>query len=232
MERADLLKINGGIFIKQGKAIADNAAAGCKVLVVGNPCNTNAWIAKKAAGAKIPEQNFFAMTMLDQNRAVTQLAQKSGKTVTDVKNLAIWGNHSTTMYPDFYNSQIAGQGTTKVITDDAWLKGPFLETVQKRGAAIIKARGSSSAASAANAVVDTVKNLTNVTPKGECFSVAVSSDGSYGIPKGLMFSFPITSDGRGWQVVKSLELSPFAKEKIAATQKELEDELSAVKDLV
>jgi len=231
MERSDLLKINGGIFIKQGQAIAKNAAKDCRVLVVGNPCNTNAWIAKKAANGSIPEKNFFAMTMLDQNRAVTQLAQKAGTPTANVKKLAIWGNHSTTMYPDFNNCSINGKMATQVITDETWLKTTFLETVQKRGAAVIKARGSSSAASAANAVVDTVKNLIRPTPQGECFSVAVSSDGSYGIPKGLMFSFPMRSNGNDWEVVKGLELTAFAKEKIAATQKELEDEMSAVKDL-
>jgi len=231
MERADLLKINGGIFIKQGQAIAKNAKKEVKVLVVGNPCNTNAWIAKKASG--LNPKNFFAMTMLDQNRAVTQLAQKAGKNVTDVTNLAIWGNHSPTMYPDFYNAKVGGKKATDVVTDDAWLKTTFCETVGKRGAAIIKARGLSSAASAANAVIDTVKNLTRPTPAGQFHSVAVSSDGSYGIPEGLMFSFPIKTTMPGeWEIVKGLELAPFAKEKIAATQKELEEELSAVKDLV
>ena len=234
MERADLLKINGGIFIKQGQALAANAKKDCRVLVVGNPCNTNAWICKSAVKGAIPERNFFAMTMLDQNRAVTQLAQKSGATVSDVKNLAIWGNHSTTMYPDFYNAKIAGKSVSSAITDDTWLKGAFLETVQKRGAAIIKARGLSSAASAGNAVIDTVKNLTRQTPAGEWFSVAVTSDGSYGIPKGLMFSFPIrtAANGKDWEIVQGLELQPFSKEKIAATTKELVEESDAVKALI
>lgn len=232
MERSDLLKINGGIFTKQGQAIANSAKKDCRVLVVGNPCNTNAWICKKATGGKISEKNFFAMTMLDQNRALTQLAQKSGSEVAQVKNLAIWGNHSPTMYPDFYNAKIGGKKATDVISDEAWLKGAFCETVGKRGAAIIKARGLSSAASAANAVVDTVKALTTPTPAGEFFSVAVSSDGSYNIPEGIMFSFPIKSDGKNWEIVKNIELAPFAKEKVAATLKELEEEKSMVKDLV
>lgn len=231
MERADLLKINGGIFIKQGQALDKNAKRDARVLVVGNPCNTNAWTCRKFAPSLNPK-NFFAMTMLDQNRAVTQLAQKAGKAVTDVKNLAIWGNHSPTMYPDFYNATIGGKKVTEVITDEAWLKGAFCETVGKRGAAIIKARGSSSAASAANAVVDTVKNLVKPTPKGDFFSVAVMSDGSYGIPQDVMFSFPLrTTDGKTWEVVKGLEHTAFSKEKIAATLKELEEEKAAVKDL-
>ncbi len=231
MERADLLKINGGIFIKQGQAIDKNAKKDARVLVVGNPCNTNAWTAKKFAPSLNPK-NFFAMTMLDQNRAVTQLAQKAGVTVNDIKNLAIWGNHSPTMYPDFYTAKISGKKATEVITDETWLKTTFCETVGKRGAAIIKARGSSSAASAANAVVDTVRNLSRPTAAGEFFSVAVASDGSYGIPEGIMFSFPIrTSDGKTWEVVKGIELTAFSKEKIAATLKELEEEKAAVKDL-
>ncbi len=232
MERADLLKINGGIFIKQGQAIAQNAKKDCKVLVVGNPCNTNAWICKKAASS-LPKTNFFAMTMLDQNRAVTQLAQKAGKDITGVKKLAIWGNHSPTMYPDFYSATIDGKKVTEVITDETWLKTTFCETVGKRGAAIIKARGLSSAASAANAVVDTVRNLMTPTPQGEFFSVAVSSDGSYGIPEGVMFSYPIRSSGDAkWEIVKGIELAPFSKEKIAATLKELEEEKAAVSSLI
>lgn len=232
MERADLLKINGGIFIKQGQALAAHAKKDVKVLVVGNPCNTNAWICKAAAKG-LNEKNFFAMTMLDQNRAYTQLAQKAGAPVTAVKRLAIWGNHSPTMYPDFYTATIGGKPATQVVTDEAWLKTTFCEVVGKRGAAIIKARGLSSAASAANAVVDTVRNLMTPTPAGEFFSVAVSSDGSYGIPTGMIFSFPIVSKGNAqWEIVKGLELAPFSKEKIAATLKELDEEKSAVASLV
>ena len=232
MERADLLKINGGIFIKQGQALAANAKKDVKVLVVGNPCNTNAWIAKAAAKG-LSEKNFFAMTMLDQNRAYTQLAQKAGTSVNSVKKLAIWGNHSPTMYPDFYTATIDGKPATSVVTDEAWLKTTFCDVVGKRGAAIIKARGLSSAASAANAVVDTVRNLVTPTPAGDFFAVAVSSDGSYGIPAGMIFSFPVVSKGNAqWEIVKGLELAPFSKEKIAATLKELEDEKAAVASLV
>lgn len=231
MERADLLKINGGIFIKQGQALAANAKKDCRVLVVGNPCNTNAWICQNAAKG-MDAKNFFAMTMLDQNRAVTQIAQKAGVDTTKVKKLAIWGNHSPTMYPDFYTATIDGKKALDAVKDENWLKTTFCETVGKRGAAIIKARGLSSAASAANAVVDTVRNLVTPTPAGEFFSVAVSSDGSYGIPQGTMFSYPIVSDGKGWKVVQGVELTPFSKEKIAATLKELEEEKAAVKSLL
>jgi malate dehydrogenase len=232
MERADLLKINGGIFIGQGKALEANAKKDVKVLVVGNPCNTNAWIAKETAKGLNP-RNFFAMTMLDQNRALTQLAQKGKSTVGKVKKLAIWGNHSPTMYPDFYTCTIDGKPATQVISDDAWLKGDFLKTVQQRGAEIIKARGASSAASAANAAIDTVKALLKPTPAGEFFSVAVTSDGSYGVPEGLLFSYPIRSLGDGkWEIVKGVELNDFSKEKIAATTKELLEERDAVKALL
>ena len=231
MERGDLLKINGGVFIEQGKAIANNAKGDCRVLVVGNPCNTNAYIAKNAA-KNIPSKNFFAMTMLDQNRAVTQLAQKAKVAITDVKNVGIWGNHSATQYPDFYNAKIQGKPATEVITDHEWLKTTFIETVQKRGAAIIKARGLSSAASAANAVVDTVRNLTTATPAGQFFSVAVSSDGSYGVPEGIMFGFPVNSDGTNWKIVRDIAHNDFSKDKIKKTLEELLSEKEAVKDLL
>jgi malate dehydrogenase len=231
MERSDLLKINGGIFIKQGQALAKNAKKTVKTLVVGNPCNTNAWIAKETAKSLDPK-NFFAMTMLDHNRALAQLAQKAGKTVDQVKRLAIWGNHSPTMYPNFYETVIDGKRCTDVIKDEAWLKGEFLTTVQQRGAAIIKARGASSAASAANAAIDTVKALTRPTSEGNYFSVAVTSDGSYGIPAGLIFSFPIRSNGQSWEIVKGMELNDFSKEKIKATTNELLEEQAAVKELL
>lgn len=230
MERADLLKINGGIFIDQGKMLAKVAKPTTKVLVVGNPCNTNSWICKKAAGGVIPEENFFAMTMLDENRAVTQLALKAGVTVEDVTDLAIWGNHSPTMYSDFTNAKIKGKKVTEVIKDENWLKSTFLETVGKRGAAIIKARGASSAASAANAVIDTVKALTFASDK--VFSVAVSSKGEYGIEKGLMFSYPIKFNGTEWKVVEGLEVDPFSREKIQLTEKELKEEKAAVEGLL
>lgn len=231
MERGELLKINGGIFIRQGQALSSFAKPECKVLVVGNPCNTNATIAKSVS-KNIPPENFFAMTMLDQNRAAAQLAQKAKVDVTEVKHIAIWGNHSATQYPDFYNATIQGKPATDMINDQQWLKTTFLETVQKRGAEIIKARGLSSAASAANAVIDTVRCLRTPTKAGEFFSAAVSSDGSYGIPKGLMFSFPLRSDGRSWSIVRGLTLQDFAKEKIAVTLKELQEEQDAVKQLL
>jgi malate dehydrogenase len=231
MERSDLLKINGGIFIEQGKSLDAVAKRGCRVLVVGNPCNTNAFIAKAAARG-IPGNQFFAMTMLDQNRAATQLAQKAGVPVSAVSSVAIWGNHSTTQYPDFYYAKINGKSAPEVIKGEGWLKGAFLETVQKRGAAIIKARGASSAASAANAVIDTVRGLTSPTPAGNCFSVAVCSDGSYGIEKGLIFGFPVRSDGQRWEIVQGIKHNEFGREKVAATLKELLEEKSAVSDLL
>jgi malate dehydrogenase len=228
MERADLLKINGSIFTVQGKAISDCASPACRVLVVGNPCNTNALIAKSAA-PNIPAKNFFAMTMLDQNRACSQIARKAGVPVAAVKNLAVYGNHSTTMYPDFFHATINGRAVPEVIGDHDWLKGEFIEVVQKRGAAIIKARGASSAASAASAVVDTVRRLTTSTPEGEYFSVAVCSDGSYGADEGLICSFPVRSDGTGWEIVRGIEHNEFALEKIGASCRELAEERDAVK---
>ncbi len=231
MERKDLLNINGGIFIGQGKAIDAHASENCKILVVGNPCNTNAWIAK-AVSKRIPAKNFFAMTMLDQNRAASQLANKAGAHVSEVKNVAIWGNHSATQYPNFFDGSVQGAAITAKIQDANWLKEDFIKTVQQRGAAIIKARGASSAASAANAAIDTVKCLINPTPAGEYFSVAVSSDGSYDIPEGLMFSFPIRSDGENWEIVQGIELNDFSQEKVNATKQELLEEQAAVQDLV
>ena len=231
MERKDLLGINGKIFTGQGQAIAKHAAPGVRVLVIGNPCNTNCLIAMNNAPS-VPRERWFAMTMLDQNRAVTQLAIKAGVDTTEVGQLAIWGNHSSTMYPDFHNAVIAGRRAVDKIPDEAWFKEAFLPTVQQRGAAIIKARGLSSAASAANAVVDTVRNLTTPTRAGEWFSVAVCSDGSYGIEKGLIFSYPIRSDGSRWEIVQGLHLSDYAKEKIGATEKELKEEKSLVSELL
>lgn len=230
MERSDLLKINGGIFTVQGKAISDHAKPTCKVLVVGNPCNTNAYIAMSSAN-NIPKKNFFAMTMLDQNRACAQLAQKAKVPVTEVKNVIIWGNHSATQYPDFYHAAISGRPVIEAITDEQWLQTTFIETVQKRGAAIIKARGLSSAASAANAIVDGVHYLTTPTKKGEFFSMAVPSDGSYGIDKGLMFSFPIRSNGEDWEIVNGIEHNEYAQKKIDITHKELLSEKEAVQQI-
>lgn len=231
MERSDLLRINGEIFTIQGRAISDHAKRTCKVLVVGNPCNTNAYIAKSRA-SNIPPENFFAMTMLDQNRAYAQIAQKVNTDVRNIKNIAIWGNHSSTQYPDFYQGMVNNQAIIKIVSDENWLKTTFIETVQKRGAAIIQARGLSSAASAANAVIDTVKNLINPTPAGQFFSVAVSSDGSYGIEKGLMFSFPIQSDGKKWKIVQGIQHNEFAKEKITITYNELLEEKQSVNKMI
>ena len=231
MERSDLLKINGKIFTVQGSALSVSAKPTCKVLVVGNPCNTNAYITK-AFAPNIPAKNFFAMTLLDQSRACAQLAQKAGVAVADVRNVAIWGNHSATQYPDFYQATIKGAPVTEVILDEQWLQTVFIETVQKRGAAIISARGQSSAASAASAVIDTVRNVITPTKEGEFFSMAVSSDGSYGIEEGTIFSYPLRSDGQEWEVVKNLGHNDFSKEKIAATYRELLSEREAVKEII
>ena len=227
MERSDLLKINGSVFSVQGRSLSAHAKNGCKVLVVGNPCNTNAWIAKSVC-PNIPAQNFFAMTMLDESRARAQLAQKSCVSVASVKNVAVWGNHSLTQFPDFYHATIDDRPLVDVIRDEAWLKGPFMETIQKRGAAIIKARGFSSAASAAQAVIDTVRNITTPTPAGEFFSAAVSSDGSYGIEPGIIFGFPLRSNGRDCQIVGGLTHNEFAQTKIKASLDELLVEKSMV----
>jgi malate dehydrogenase len=223
MERADLLGINGKVFVGQGRAINDNAKKSVRVLVVGNPCNTNCLIAMKSA-PDIPNEQFFAMTRLDENRAKSQLAQKAGVPVKDVTELCVWGNHSPTMFPDFYNAKIARQTATDVITDETWLKETFVPTVGKRGAAIIAARGASSAASAANAVVDTVKDL--ITPtRGEHHSVCVLSKGEYGTPEGIITSLPIKVDAVGnWRVVDGIPLTEYAKEKIQASNEELLEE--------
>jgi len=231
MERKDLLNINGKIFIGQGEAIARNAAEDVRVLVVGNPCNTNCLIAMRNA-AKVPADRWFAMTMLDENRAKTQLAQKAGVPVTAVTNLTIWGNHSATQYPDFYSAKLNGKSAAEVISDERWLKETFIPTVQKRGAAIIKARGLSSAASAANGVIDTLRKLTQPTPPGDSFSVAVCSDGSYDTPKGLMVSLPMRFDGERLHVVQGIELNAFSRAKIDASTAELQEEHDAVEALL
>jgi len=232
MERNDLLGINGKIFTGQGKAIARNAAKDIRVLVVGNPCNTNCLIAMSNAEG-VPKDRFFAMTRLDENRAKSQLARKASVHQSKVTNLCIWGNHSATQYPDFTNAKINGRPVTDVISHVAWLKGDFISTVQQRGAAIIKARGASSAASAANAALDTVKSLTTPTPAGDWHSVAVCSDGSYGIENGLIASMPIRtrSDGK-WEIVQGLPVDAFSQEKINATIAELREERDAVKHLI
>ena len=230
MERADLLNINGGIFTGQGKAINDNAADDVRVFVVGNPCNTNCLIAMNAA-KDIPNDRFFAMTMLDENRAKTQLAQKAGVDTTDVSNLTIWGNHSATQYPDFFNAKISGKPVADVITDHEWLKGDFITTVQKRGAAIIKARGASSAASAANATVDGIYNLTHDTKDGETFSMCLASKGEYGVDEGLIFSFPCRVENGVVKVVEGIEHNDFGTEKFNTTLEELRAERNTVKEL-
>lgn len=232
MERGDLLKDNGQIFVGQGKAL-QRAAKDLQVIVVGNPCNTNSLIAQHNC-RDIPPTRFTAMTMLDENRAKAQLALKAKCNVGDITNMAIWGNHSSTMVPDFENAKIGGKPLTSVITDKAWLESEFFTTVQKRGAAIIAARGKSSAASAASACIDQIKMMTTKTPDGQWFSMAVASDGNaYDIPAGLIFSFPCRSDGMGkWEVVKGLKQSEFLKKKIGETVKELVEERDVVKAML
>jgi len=231
MERKDLLGINGKIFIGQGQALQKNAAKDIRILVIGNPCNTNCFIAMNNA-PQIPRDRFFAMTRLDENRAKSQLAKKSATDVTAVTNVTIWGNHSATQYPDFYNSKINGSPATQAIKDESWLKGEFISSVQQRGAAIIKARGASSAGSAANAIVDTVRSILEPTPAGDWHSVCVCSDGSYGVEKGLISSFPVRSDGRALEVVQGLAINEFSRAKIDATITELKEEKSMVSELL
>lgn len=232
MERGDLLGINGKIFTGQGQAIARSAAKDIRVLVVGNPCNTNALIAMNNAPG-VPNDRFFAMTRLDENRSKSQLAAKAGVHSSEVTNMCIWGNHSATQYPDFTNAKIGGRPASEVITDQAWLEGEFIKTVQQRGAAIIAARGASSAASAANAAIDTVRSLITPTPEGDWYSVAVCSDGSYGIEKGLMASMPIRTKADGtWEVVQGVPVNAFSQAKIDATIQELKEERDAVKNLL
>ena len=231
MERGDLLGINGKIFIGQGQAIQKNAAKDVRVLVVGNPCNTNCLIAMNNA-KDIPRDRFFAMTRLDENRAKAQLATKAGSHNSRVTNVTIWGNHSSTQYPDFYNAKIEGKPATEVIKDEAWFKETFIPTVQQRGAAIIKARGASSAASAANAAVDTVRTLVTPTPAGDWYSVAICSDGSYGVEKGLISSFPIRTSGSRQEIVTGVPINDFSRQKIDLSVKELAEEKSLVSELL
>ncbi len=231
MERGDLIRVNGPIFTNTGKAIAKAAAKDVRILVVGNPCNTNCLIAMHNAPS-VPRDRWFAMTMLDENRSVSQLAMKAGRPVTSVKNLGIWGNHSATQFPDFYHATIDGKPAPEVIRDDAWLQTTFVETVQKRGAAVIKARGASSAASAANAVLDTVKGIIRPTAKDDCFSAAVCSNGEYGVDPGLIFGYPLTSDGGMVKIVSGMEHNEFAQSKIKVTLDELKSERDTIKDLL
>ena len=231
MERKDLLGINGKIFIGQGQAIERNANADVRVLVVGNPCNTNCLIAMNNA-KEVPRDRWFAMTRLDENRARAQLAHKAGVEITRVTNMAIWGNHSATQYPDFYNAKIDGKPADKVITDEKWLKEDFIAAVQQRGAAIIKARGLSSAASAANAVIGTVRALTNDTPGDDWHSVALCSDGSYGVEKDLISSFPTRVRGGKLEIVQKLPINDFSRDKIDKSVGELKEEKSLVAELL
>ncbi|HEX8296964.1 MAG TPA: malate dehydrogenase [Chthoniobacteraceae bacterium] len=232
MERKDLLGINGKIFIGQGQAIERNAAPDVRVLVVGNPCNTNCLIAMNNARG-IPAERWFAMTRLDENRAKSQLALKTDVAVSRVSNLAIWGNHSATQYPDFYNARIDGRPVAEVIQDHAWLEGEFITSVQQRGAAIIKARGLSSAGSAANAVIDTVRSIVTPTREGDWYSVGVCSAGEYDIDPGLIFSFPVRTISTGqWEVAKWVPINAFSRAKIDATQTELREEKALVAELL
>ena len=230
-ERSDLLKINGGIFTAQGEAIGKLAQEDAKILVVGNPANTNALIGRTKS--ENPAQSWFAMTALDANRAKAQLAEKAGAEISSVTNMTVWGNHSPTMYPDPYNARIDGVSAVQVINDLDWVENEYLPLVQQRGKAVIDARGASSAASAANAAIDTVKAVDNKTEEGDWFSAAVPSDGSYGIPEDLIFGFPLTSNGQGKiDIVQGIELNDFAQAKIRITSDELLSEKEAVKDLL
>ncbi len=230
MERSDLLKINGGIFTAQARAIEQSAASDVRIFVVGNPCNTNALIAMNNAKG-IPSDRFFAMTSLDENRAKAQIAIKAQVDVTAIKNMTIWGNHSATQYPDFFNAKINEKNLTDVILDHEWLKGDFIKTVQQRGAAIIKARGLSSAASAANAAIDGIRNIVTETPVGESYSVCLSSNGEYGVDKGLIFSYPCRTEGGKVKVVEGIQHNEFGQEKFKLTLEELRGERDAVKSL-
>ncbi len=232
MERADLIRENGPIFTGQGKALDAVAAEGCKIVVVGNPCNTNSLIAR-AQFKRLNPANMTAMTRLDQNRAMAQLAQKAGVPVSALSKLAVWGNHSPTMYPDFTNALINGEPLTQVIQDEEWLNGAFIKTVQQRGKAIINARGKSSAASAAWAAIDHLRDWFRPTPEGQWLSMAITSDGSYGVPEGLIYSFPVTVDAAGeYHIVQGIELNAQAQERIRLSADELLSEREAVKDLL
>jgi malate dehydrogenase len=231
MERKDLIGVNAQIFVPMGQALSQAAASDVRILVVGNPCNTNCLIAR-SAGKDIPDDRWFAMTRLDQNRAKSLLAQRANVPITDVKNVAIWGNHSNTQYPDFRNAKIGGKSARNVIKDDEWLRGEFIKTVQERGAAVIKARGASSAASAANAAIDSVRSIWNKTPRGENVALAVPSKGEYGVPEGLQFGFPVRSTGESWEVIEGFKHDKFATEKIKITTDELIAEREAVADLL
>ena len=230
MERSDLLEANGGIFRPQGEALNKHAASDIKVLVVGNPANTNCLIAKSNA-PDIPPERFTSMMRLDHNRAIAQLAQKAGAAVTDITNMTVWGNHSATQYPDIFHAKVKGRDAAEVVSDQEWLENDFIPTVQKRGAAVIEARGASSAASAANAAIDHVHDWVLGTPAGDWVSMAIATDGSYGVEDGIFSSFPVTCSGGSFEVVQDLEISDFSRVRIDATVKELGEERDAVRQL-
>ena len=230
MERADLLEANGAIFTAQGKALASAASPDVRVLVVGNPANTNCLIAMNNASG-LDQRRFTAMTRLDHNRAKAQLAAKAGVPVRDVRRMTIWGNHSTTQYPDLFHAEVGGRPAAEVVDDRQWLEGDFLPTVQKRGAAVIEARGASSAASAANAAIDHVRDWWLGTPADDWVSMAVPSDGSYGVPEGLISSFPCTCSDREWSIVQGLDLDDFSRQKVDASVAELVEERDTVQQL-
>jgi len=230
MERADLLEANGGIFKPQGEAINAGAADDVKILVVGNPANTNALIAMSNA-PDVPRERFTAMTRLDHNRAIAQLTKKTGAAVSDITNMTIWGNHSTTQYPDLFHAKVGGKVAAEVVNDQEWLENDFIPTVSKRGAAIIEARGASSAASAANAAIDHVRDWVQGTPDRDWVSMAIPSDGSYGVEEGLISSFPVTCSGGEWTIVEALEIDKFSRGRIHASVAELAEERDAVKGL-
>ncbi len=230
MERKDLLEANGAIFTVQGRAINDNAADDVRVLVVGNPANTNCLIAMNNA-PDVPRERFTAMTRLDHNRAMAQLATRTGSTVNDIRKMTIWGNHSATQYPDVFHAEVSGRNAAEVIGDQAWIEQEFIPTVQQRGAAIIEARGLSSAASAANAALDHVRTWVQGTPEGDWVSMAIPSDGSYGVPEGLISSFPVTTSGGAYEVVQGLDLDDFSRRRIDASVAELGEERDAVREL-
>ena len=230
MERKDLLEANGAIFTVQGKALSDNAAADVRILVVGNPANTNSLIAMNNA-PNIPNERFTAMTRLDHNRAMAQLATKTGTTVNDITKMTIWGNHSATQYPDLFHAEVNGQNAAALVNDQAWLEGSFIPTVQQRGAAIIEARGLSSAASAANAAIDHMHDWALGTPAGDWVSMAIPSDGSYGVPEGLISSFPVTCADGKYSIVQGLDIDDFSRARIDASTAELGEERDAVREL-
>jgi malate dehydrogenase len=230
MERSDLLEANGAIFTAQGKALNEVADDDIRIGVTGNPANTNALIAMTNA-PDIPDERFSALTRLDHNRAISQLAAKTGAVVTDIKKMTIWGNHSATQYPDLFNAEVRGRKAAEVVDDQDWLENVFIPTVAKRGAAIIEARGSSSAASAASATIDAARDWLLGTPEGDRVSMAVRSDGSYDVPEGLIYSFPVTTRDGDWEIVQGLEVNDFSRGKMDATAAELEDERAAVKEL-